>query len=184
MDLDARDASRALADIDAAAARSTQLQRYRGFAPHMILWGAIWMVANLLTDLWPAQSGIGWLLLSALGMAGSFWLGSRTARQAARSGHGPRWLQTLAAIIVFQVLALAVLPPLTGRQQGAFLSLLWTCLYTAAGAWLGWRLTAIGALATALIAIGYFHLASHFFLFMGCVTSASLIAGGLWLRRA
>jgi hypothetical protein len=184
MSLDAQDASRALADIDTAAARSVQLQRYRGLAPHLILWGAVWMAANLVTDLWPAQSGLAWLLLSLGGSAGSFLIGARTARQQARPGHGLRWLLTLLAIVAYQVLSLALLPPLTGRQQDAYISLLWMCLYVAVGAWVGWRLSVVGALGAALIVLAYFHLPTHFFLFMGCVTGGSLIVGGLWLRRA
>lgn len=183
MHLDPQDASRALAEIDSAAARSTQLQRYRGLAPHLMLWGAIWMAANLVTDLWPARSGLAWLLLSLLGTAGSFVLSTRAARHHARPGHGLRWALTLLAIVAFEVLAFTILPPLDGRQQDAFLSLMWTCLYMAIGIWVGWRLSVIGAIATALIVLAYLHLPAHFFLFMGCVTGGSLIAGGLWLRR-
>jgi len=43
MEIEKSEAAVALAAIDAADARSTQLQRYRHFAPFMILWGAIWL---------------------------------------------------------------------------------------------------------------------------------------------
>lgn len=183
MNVDVDDASRSLADIDTAAARSAQLQRYRGLAPHLMLWGTIWMAANVVTDLWPAHGGRAWLVLTLAGTAGSFLIGARTARQHGRRSYRVRWMLTLLAIVAYEVLTLTILPPLTGRQQDACISLLWTCLYMAVGAWVGWRLSVIGALATALIVLAYFHLPSHFFLFMGCVTGGSLIAGGLWLRR-
>ena len=190
MEIDKSEAARALASIDAAGERSTRLQRYRRFAPFMILWGAIWLLANSVSDLAPAQSGTIWLVLTLFGVIGSGWLTWRlqaaiAARAAPgrRPGQGWRWIVCFLVIVAFQVAAIAVLEPADGRQQDTFLSMFWTFLYMAIGAWTGWRLFAIGLTATVLILFGYYGVHSHYFLYMGCVSGGALMGGGLWLRR-
>jgi hypothetical protein len=190
MNINQDEAARALATIDAADARSSQLQRYRRFAPYLILWGAIWLLANCVSDLVPAQAGTVWLVLSLLGTAASFWLGARQHGHAAeravprtRQEQSWRWLLCFLVIVAFQISVLAVLPPLDGRQQDTFISMFWTFLYMGLGAWLGWRLFTIGLAATLLILLGFYEVHSHYFLYMGCVSGGALIAGGLWLRR-
>jgi hypothetical protein len=190
MNMDQNEAALALATIDAARARSSQLQRYRRFAPYLILWGTIWLLANTVSDLAPARSGSVWLVLSLLGAAASFWLGARQQAAVAdrastrtRQEQSWRWMLCFLVIVAFQITVLAVLPPLDPRQQDTFISLFWTFLYMGLGAWLGWRLFTIGLAATLLILLGYYGVHSHYFLYMGCVSGGALIAGGLWLRR-
>lgn len=188
MNLDRNEAAVALASIDAATARSAQLQHYRRFYPHLILWGSIWVVANTLSDLIPERSGIVWLLMSLGGVAGSYWLGRRSAVLAQGAAtcsrdQSWRWLLCFLVIVAFQCSLLAILPALDGRQRDTFASLFWTFLYMGVGAWLGWRLFAIGSIASALVLLGYYDVQSHFFLYMGWVSGSALIAGGLWLRR-
>jgi hypothetical protein len=197
MNLSSDEAARALADIDAAGTRSARLQRYRHFAPHLMLWGGIWLLANTVTDLWPVRAALAWPCLSLAGAAASFWLGARRrgrdavanaagtgALAAGVAADGWRWGLSFAAIIAFQIATMVIVQPQNGRQQNAFISLFWTFLYTVLGVWLGWRLFAIGFAASVLIVAGYFLLAAHFFLYMGVVAGGALIAGGLLLRRA
>jgi hypothetical protein len=190
MNIGKDEAALALAAIDAAGARSAQLQRYRHFAPFLILWGVIWLLANSASDLAPAHAGVVWLTLTLLGATASFWLGWRqhpVTRESKIPGmrldQGWRWLLCFLVIIAFQVAAIAVLPPADGRQQDTFFSMFWTFLYMAVGAWAGWRLFTVGLAATLLILLGYYDVHSHYFLYMGCVSGGALIAGGLWLRR-
>jgi hypothetical protein len=190
MSIDKTEAALALAAIDTAGARSVQLQRYRRFAPYLILWGVIWLLANGVSDLAPAQSNTVWLALTLLGAAASFWLGRHQHAAAAEAGiprtrldQGWRWMLCFLVVIAFLVTAMAVLPPMDGRQQDSFVSMFWTFLYMAIGAWTGWRLFAVGLIATLLILLGYYGVHSHYFLYMGCVSGGALMAGGLWLRR-
>ena len=190
MGIDKTEAALALAAIDTAGARSVQLQRYRRFAPYLILWGVIWLLANGVSDLAPAQSNTVWLALTLLGAAASFWLGRRQHAGAAEGGiprtrldQGWRWMLCFLVVVAFLVTAMAVLPPMDGRQQDSFISMFWTFLYMAIGAWTGWRLFAVGLIATLLILLGYYGVHSHYFLYMGCVSGGALMAGGLWLRR-
>jgi hypothetical protein len=190
MNIDKNEAALSLAAIDAAGARSTQLQRYRRFAPYLILWGAIWLLANTVSDLAPVQSGTAWLALTLLGASASYWLGRRQHTASAEDstartgpGQGWRWMLCFLVIVAFQVAAIAVLPPSDGRQQDTFFSMFWTFLYMAIGAWTGWRLFTIGLAATLLILLGYYGVHSHYFLYMGCVSGGALMAGGMWLRH-
>jgi membrane protease YdiL (CAAX protease family) len=190
MNINKDEAALSLAAIEAAGARSTQLQRYRRFAPFLILWGSIWLLANSVSDLAPAQSGTVWLVLTLLGAAASCWIAWRQ-HAAVDEGSSPRrrldqswrWILCFLVIIAFQVTAIAVLPPSDDRQQDTFFSMFWTFLYMAVGAWAGWRLFTIGLAATLLILFGYYGVHSHYFLYMGCVSGGALMAGGLWLRR-
>jgi hypothetical protein len=177
------DATRALAEITAAGASSARWQHYRRFAPYLIMWGSIWVVANSVTDLHPAAGGLTWLVLSVLGSIGSFWLGASSSRTEARGRGHWRWGLCFALILGFFVANFAILPQLSARQQSAYISLFWAFLYAVTGAWLGLRLLLIGLATVALILVGYFLVDAHFFLYMGVVTGSSLILGGLWLRR-
>jgi hypothetical protein len=187
MAIEKTEAADTLATIDAAGARSAQFQRYRRYAPFLILWGAIWLLANIASELAPEHSGAMWLSLSLFGATVSYWLGWRQHasfdEDHTRPGQGGRWLLCLLVIAAFQVAAIAVLSPADGRQQDTFFSMFWTFLYMAIGAWTGWRLFAIGLAATLLILLGYYGVHSHYFLYMGCVSGGALMAGGLWLRK-
>jgi hypothetical protein len=68
-------------------------------------------------------------------------------------------------------------------QINAFISLFWTFAYMVAGIWIGWRLAAIGLVASAAILFAYVALEQHYFLVAGLAGGGSLILGGLWLRR-
>jgi hypothetical protein len=190
MEINKSEAALTLAAIDAASARSTQLQQYRRFAPFMILWGAIWLLANSISDLAPVRPGPVWLTLTLLGATASYWIGWRQnvacaedSTPRARPDQGWRWILCFLLIIAFQVATIAVLPPTDGRQQDTFFSMFWTFLYMAIGAWAGWRLFTTGLAATLLILLGYYGVHSHDFLYMGCVSGGALMAGGLWLRQ-
>lgn len=187
MNVSRDEAEHALADIAAAGDRSARLQAYRRIAPYLILWGGIWLVANLVTDLCPVWSNAAWLTLDVLGAVLSVWFGIRRRRLEAgttdRLDQGWRWGLCFAVIFAFFVATLLILQPVNARQLVAYISIVWTFLYTALGVWLGMRLFAIGAVASLLIVIGYLAVDAHFFLYMGLVAGGALMAGGLWLRR-
>ena len=157
----------------------------------MILWGAIWLLANSVSDLAPAQSGTIWLVLTLFGVIGSGWLAWRLqaaiaahAAPGRRPGQGWRWMVCFLVILAFQVAAIAVLQPADGRTAGhVFVDVLDVPFIWRFGAWTGWRLFAIGLTATVLILFGYYGVHSHYFLYMGCVSGGALMGGGLWLRH-
>ena len=77
----------------------------------------------------------------------------------------------------------AVLGPLAAREANAFVSLFWAFAYMFAGAWIGWRLFAIGAVAAAAVVFGYLNVDQHYYLWMAACGGGPLIVGGLWLRK-
>jgi hypothetical protein len=185
------DAAGALATIESAGARSSQVQRYRRLASYLITWGIVWLVANSASDFAPHQIGSIWLTSSLLGVAATGYLGWRQQRLALGGGYSNgrhaeqswRWWLCFLVIAAFIVTTIAVVPPMGARQQDTFLSMFWTFLYLAIGIWAGWRLFTIGLVATILILVGFYVIHEHYFLYMGWVSGGALIAGGLWLRR-
>ncbi len=77
----------------------------------------------------------------------------------------------------------AVLGPLSARQVNAFASLSWAIAYMIGGAWVGWRLFAIGGIAVVAVLFGYLSIGQHYYLWMAACGGGTLIAGGLWLRK-
>ncbi len=194
MNISREEASSSLKEIGAVQQRSETLQNYRQFAPHMILWGVIWLVANGLCDFHPEQAGRIWPLLSIVGAVTSLTLGARArARRASAAGplamaaardHG--WRCALSGVVLFAFFAasFAVLPPHSGLQATAFISLFFMFVYMLYGTWVGLRVFFIGLLTAVAVLYGYFFLAAHQFLWLGVCGGGALIVGGLWVRKA
>lgn len=192
MNVSKDDAGRALEIIDKAGERMETLKHYARAAPFLFVWGSIWVIANTVTDAAPARSDNIWLAGTAVGVAASALLSLRLVRRtrttershaASPRAMTRRFAMTAFAICCFFPATSTILGPLTVRQGNAFLSLLWACVYMAAGAWLGWRLFVIGVVAAAATMFGYLTIEQHYYLWMGVCGGGSLIAGGLWLRK-
>ena len=184
MSISKQEAAQALDDVRLARSRTVNLQNYRQFAPYMIVWGLVWLFANAVSDLLPSQADLAWLAGVVIGSIASFWLGIRTARVDDESrSEGWRWGLTFMLILGFFVAVFSVLPPSSGAQTNAFISLFWAFLYMVAGAWSGWKIFAVGLVVAAATLFGYFALESHYALWMALVGGGALLAGGLWLRR-
>jgi hypothetical protein len=192
MELTREDASQALGEIDSAGRRTRQVRSYGYAAPFLILWGLIWLGANTVMDIEPALGGRVWLAGDLIGLPATLWLTIRQSRGAdpqtqawfkADRSRGLRIGMMWMTIILFFAAAFSIIAPLSGRQGNAFISLFWACAYMATGAWIGWRLFAIGVVTAAGILVGYHLIDQHYFLWMGVVGGGSLIAGGLWLRK-
>jgi hypothetical protein len=192
MNVSKDDAGKALDIIGEAGARMQTLKRYSRVAPLLFVWGSVWFIANAVTDFAPDRSGIVWLAGDTAGVAVSLLLSLRLVRQrgsqfwqdiAHRAEMSRRFGMLAVAICCFFPAMFAVLRPLTARQENAFISLFWAFLYMFAGAWFGWRLFFIGAIAAAATTFGYLAVEQHYYLWMACCGGGSLIAGGLWLRK-
>ena len=187
------EAASALSEISAVHHRSATLKNYRYAAPHMMIWGVVWLVANSLSDVYAAQIGRIWPILSFIGGIASFTLGSRMQAQRlgpggsigtiARADHG--WRSGLTAVVVFAYFSacFAVLPPTSSVQGVAIISLFFTFAYMVFGAWAGLRVFLVGMIASAAILYGYFGVVVHQFLWIGVFAGGALIMGGLWVRK-
>ena len=185
MDISKTDAVAAMEEIRLAADHSILLRRYRHFAPHLIVWGLVWLLANTATDLSPADANLFWLIGPAAGAVASAWLGyrRRQATEASGDGSGWRWMASMVLMVAFFSVTFSILSPRTGEQVNAFISLFWAFLYMLFGIWYGQRIFLVGLLTAAAILVGYFMIPAHFALWMGLTAGGALIAGGFWLRR-
>jgi hypothetical protein len=188
------EAAQALKEIGQAGGKMRRLSLYADLAPMFLLWGLIWLGANLVTEFRPDLSNRAWMIGSLiLGTPLTLYFVVRHARRAGarirQAGGDPKALGNRFALLgaitwAFCASIMAVAFPLNGRQIDAFMSLLFAFGYAIGGVFGGWRLIAIGAVAAAAILFGYFFLDQHFYLWMGLVGGGALFAGGLWLRKA
>jgi hypothetical protein len=192
MNLSPQDASEALAAYEAADRRARQMTGYREASPFFILWGCIWVVANLVTDFAATHGGQVWLAGVAVGAVGTALLiAGQVRRRAFSRDSTPSQRLLLRRRMVLLGLTMgayfpvmfAVLQPLSGRQQNAFISLFWAFAYMAAGAWLGMRVFVAGVVTAAAILVGYLFIHEQFALWMAVAGGGSLLSAGFWLRK-
>jgi hypothetical protein len=129
----------------------------------------------------PAWAGAGWLVLVPLGVITGFFLVPRAA--AKRQQMDWRYFGLAPILFAFIAGTYAVMSPVSGEQQAAFIPLLVGAIYAGMGLWLGVRFIIAGAVVTALTLGGYFWLHEHFQLWMAFVGGGALILAGLWFRR-
>ena len=192
MNMSPEEAKAQLDTIDMAGARVKTVRFYAEFAPFLLLWGVIWMVANVVSELRPAYGNGVWSVGVVLGFAMTIFFTIRNARRwrflhpesrAQGRAIGRRAVLLGITLWAYFPAMSALMGPLSPRQNNAFISITWAFVYMITGAFIGWRIFAIGLVTAAAILFGYLFLQSHFFLWMGLVGGGSLIAGGLWLRK-
>jgi hypothetical protein len=190
MTLDKTQAAQALADIDQSQRRSTSLYSYGRAAPFLILAGLIWLVADLLTEFSPFNKALIWPVISVIGLVGFIGL----SLVQSRPGSGPAapvqrgqfwrgmlvWLASTVLIIsTFTIYGLQA----SGRPQHTFVGVFCGCIYVAVGAFMGWRMVAIGVVLATLSMIGFFAVHAYYLAYMGVVCGGAMILSGLWLRK-
>lgn len=178
MTLSQEDAARAPREIDVCRRRSANLFNYSQAAPHLILWGVIWITGYGTSAVAPARSGAMWAILTLVGTLGDFVLSPRKP-----SGCGRRFSAIALTILAFFAATFALLGPISARQVGAFIPLVLAAIYVVLGLWMGARLVFAGLVVGSLTVAGYFLLPNLFFAWMAAVGGGSLLVIGLWLRK-
>jgi hypothetical protein len=188
MTLDKAAAAHALAEIDESGRRSSSLYSYRRAAPYLIIAGAMWLVADLLTQFSPFNKAWIWPVASLVGTVGSILFSFTQTRQNDRSQTvGKRnlfwkFMVVWLAVFAFMVATFSIYGLDDGRQQHSFIGVFFGCLYVAVGVFMGWRMVAIGVALTALSLFGFFEVREYYLAYMGLVGGGALIVSGLWLR--
>lgn len=181
------DALSALHDIETAERRSQTLFGYGLASPHLLLWGTLWIVAGLVGALSPANAGIGWCAVDAVGILGSGWLVARHARRCGERDERVRlfrYVGSVAVLAAFVTLMLMVFAPDSGDQVLMLFTLVVAAGYTIAGCWVGLRYAALGA-ALAGLAVAVFFLApAYLTLIVPFAGGGVSIVAGLWMRHA
>ena len=175
---EARDALQAVA---ATEERARHFRIYRCSSPHLILWGAIWVVGysveGFASALW---INITWLALIALGILAGSRLPSRTSGPGVL-GRTVAWVASVA----FYVSVIIVMHPTQLIQFEVFPALCLALLYACFGVFRGpaylWisGLLFIGALG------GYLLIPPSIYpFFMALCGGGGLICSGIWLGRS
>ncbi|HUO02746.1 MAG TPA: hypothetical protein VMU31_08210 [Rhizomicrobium sp.] len=172
----------ALRDAETAERRSAVSYSYSRSAPFLILWGLIWIAGySGMTVLRGPNAGWLWLMLSAIGIAISIWIGNSYAKDRGRAG----WRTGFVFVIIFAfTFALfSVLPPTNTLQAGAYSPLLLSAIYATAGLWKGIRFILLGAFLAIATLFAFFYLKDFFFVWMALAGGGSLLLTGLWMRH-
>jgi hypothetical protein len=180
MELSRPEAAAALRDIDSTTRRSATLRGYQSAAPHLLMWGGLWLLGYGGSFLLPGWASTVWPVILLGGGLGDFLI----ARHVRQPRQGRLVLAVTAAMLVFIVASLAVLRPPDPRQVAAFIPLVIALGYVILGLAIGWRLIATGIGLAALTLFGFFALPGWFVLWMAFIGGGALVLGGLWLRRA
>lgn len=190
MNVTREEAAQALADINKASDRIVTVKGYHHGAPFFILWGLIWLVANSVSEFWPAYRGWAWGIAVTTGMVLSTIMGVMLSRRGPTGSSdfdaklGRKIGLTSGIMLLFIACVVWIARPESSREGNAIISILFPFIYMASGVWAGWRLFAIGFVTAAAIMIGYVWIQEYFDLWMGVFAGGSLIAGGIWLRTA
>src|SRR5262249_22133361 len=145
------EAAKALGEIDKATSKVVELKGYHQGAPHFIVWGFVWLIANAITQFYPQHAMMAWISLLAVGMVASTTVGilqARKARPVAAVSIPPdtsrKMGMTSGIVFAFIFCMMWLAQPDTNRQANAMISIIFPFLYMCGGIWAGWRLFAIG----------------------------------------
>lgn len=181
------DAAAALHDVDSARRRSLALFQYGLASPFLLLWGVLWVVAGAIAALSPEYTGIGWIVIDTIGLAGTGVLIDVQSRRHGETSGGNRLYRcvaTGAVVAAFVALTLLVFAPVSAVEGLTFITLVLAAAYAVAGCWAGGRYAAVGAVL-AVLAIGFFRLAPELVpIVVPFAGGGTLILGGLWMRSA
>jgi len=203
MDISKQEAQGSLDQIQAAVSQTRKRIAAGSTAPLLILWGAIWFVAYLVTYLsYPFEfelyclrlthrvsigihiAGLCWLVLVLIGMGASWIIGVR--RAPVKSPHNKRWGFCWLILFVYAGVWLALLWPWNEYQINAFLASLPMFAYVVMGLWADRVLLWLGIVVTLLIIAGFFLFLFQpaFWLWMAILGGGALAGTGLYIRKA
>jgi hypothetical protein len=182
--IDAKEAASALSDIEQIVHRVRQSTIYNLASLMLIWWGALILVGNIATYLWPRNGGYIWIAVNVVGLAGTFAIGAYNSRRRNARSFDFRMVAAIVLFFAFGILWSIMLGHFTPRQLGVFWPTYFMMIYTIVGLWVGAAFAAIGLGITALTLIGYFFVGAWFDLWMAVVNGGGLMLGGLWMRRS
>lgn len=182
MTLSKSEAADALRDIAQTERRSFSAYGYKSAAPHLILWGVVWIVGYGGTYLFPQWSAWFWPAVALIGAFASTLIGMHSKPKGEVRFSWRiffTWIAALGGIVSI----LSIFYPFNGMQIGSLFPLVIGWSYVILGIWMGWRFALAGLAIVALTLFGFFRLSPEdFLLCMTFLGGAILIGTGLWLR--
>ena len=184
MSINAREAAASLNDIADVERRTRQAFFYFGSSTIFVVWGVLVACGYGIAEWYPRSARTSWLAVSLVGCAATVAI---IAFRAPARGFGTRdWRLVWAAVVLIAYGAgwAYLLGPIVPRAMiFAFQPSLMMLGFVLAGLWLGRFFLVLGLVGAALIALGMLLSGPWLTLWMAVVQSATLIIGGLWLRR-
>lgn len=170
-----------LAEIARTQKLSRRLYGYAQAAPHLIIWGMIWLICNLGQYVRPDLSGLIWSGGLAVGIAGSFLIGMRQQGSRAETGRGWRWAGSVLAVLAGMTALIWILEPRGPEQVNAAWSLVVAVAYMLLGIWRGARFLILGIMVGAAVVASWSAFRESFSLIMAVAGGGALLLGGWWL---
>lgn len=191
MPISQAEAAIALRDVERTTARAQEMRAYSYASPHLLLWGAIWVVGYLAMGFAPRELwGAIWVPLDLAGAAGSALLAARAKARASAAAVASGAFSPVALLValsftaLFVVSVFAVFAPTRPEPYLVFPALVLGLVYVVAGAWKMPRLAWVGAAVFLLTMAGYVLMKPWLSFWIAAVGGGGLVIGGLWLRKA
>lgn len=187
MSITKNEAETALRDAEKAEEHSLTLHHYEVASPYLLLWGALWIIAGIISVISPENAGTGWLIVDTIGIVATGYLVARDAQRFTKHSARSEGLRYIAAVVVMTVflgMTFTIFNPVSGIQIQSFITVLIAAIYMIMGLWTGYKLTVIGAILAVLVVSALFLAPAQFPLIVSILGGSALIAGGLWMRRA
>jgi hypothetical protein len=190
------EARAALSEIDRIMA-DTRIAIAQGpSAPILILWGCIWVVADVTTQYQPQALAWMWWILDLVGIGGMWWFVARHRAQVKRPGswrYGAFWGATFFYSILWLNLLVPAQWPQTSQQWvefwpmfrriSAYSHTIPMFAYVIGGLFVSRFFIVLGMLVTALVMAGYWWSGDYFFLWLAVTCGGALIFSGVFIRK-
>jgi len=190
------EARAALAEVDHIIGQTRVALAQGPSAPLLILWGCIWLAADLTTQFYPVAMQWLWWVLDAVGILGSCWVGARYGAKIKRPGawrYGVFWLVLFSYSALWLCLLLPIQWPQTDQQWEhfepiyrritAYAHTIPMFAYVVGGMWLGRFFVWLGLLVTALIVVGLWLVPNYYYLWLAISGGGSLIVAGVFIQK-
>jgi len=170
-------------DLEHVQTRTRRALLSAHVADHFIVWGVAWLVGFGLTAVTTWSPGRIWLPTVAVGVLLSGWVGRRT-RRVVESSDALRIFGFFGVLGVFAVVWAILLHPFNARHMGAYVATVFMFAYVAGGLWFGRFFVVLGCLVTLIALVGAFVAPGWLDGLMAVGGGGSLLAAGLYIRRA
>lgn len=203
MDISKEQAEGSLGQVQAVTVQTRKKIAADSTSPFLILWGAIWFAASLVSyfshifefkdyclqlteriSIGINAAGMCWIVLVTIGMVVSWIVG--VGKSPTKSPDNKRWLLCWLILCVYGIIWVAILQPRNDYQIGAFFASLAMFIYVVMGLWADRLLLWLGVVVTLLIVSGFFlfYLQPAFWLWLAVLGGGTLGGTGLYIRKA
>lgn len=183
MNLSPDEAESALADIDRMVARTRRAVAAGHWAQQLVLWGVVWMLGFGASQFLRVNEGFIWGPLSLTGAVVSWWIGFRDPKPI-RGAVVQRIGLFFLTLAGFAGVWAVILHPFNVQHFGAYVATVFMFAYVVGGIWFGRFFIWLGLGVTAAAVTGVLLLPQWLNLWMALAGGGSLVASGLYIRRA